>query len=220
MFPLKKYLLLLLLIQTFVISAPSVFSLHNTRLLSVSRVIISTYGYGAKNHSQTRIRATFLESSQRGIQGDNFLVSLLKYFFWNIQYAGWIGLLISSSLMFTYFTTLDEDFVVRFEKRKFTKFAMSDTSYTMTQGKGQVWAEVAREPRAVLLSSRCLSLTFPAMMLAWLWLSLLLTTAILASSPTKTPMVTCCPPGSFLAIEDSLKLRQLPNGTWGRLWTI
>ena len=66
----------------------------------------------------------------------------------------------------------------------------------------------------MLLSSRCLSLTFPAMMLAWLWLSLLLTTAILASSPTKTPMVTCCPPGSFLAIEDSLKSRQLPNGTW------
>ena len=98
--------------------------------------------------------------------------------------------------------------------KKLTKLATSEASYTMTQGKGQVWAQVAREPRAVLLSSRCLSLTFPAMMLAWLWLSLLLTTAILASSPTKTPMVTCCPPGSFLAIEDSLKSRQLPNGTW------
>ena len=42
--------------------------------------------------------------------------------------------------------------------------------------------------------------------------SLVLTTAILPSSPTKTPVVTCCPPGSFLAIEDSLKSRQLPNG--------
>jgi len=105
--------------------------------------------------------------------------------------------------------------------KKLTKLATSEASYTMTQGKGQVWAQVAREPRTVLLSSRSLSLTLAAMVLVWLCHSLLLTTAILASSPpTKIPVVTCCPPGSFLAIEDSLKLRQLPNGTWGRLWTI
>ena len=29
-----------------------------------------------------------------------------------------------------------------------------------------------------------------------------------------TPVVTCCPPGSFLAIEDWQESRQLPNGLW------
>ena len=40
---------------------------------------------------------------------------------------------------------------------------------------------------------------------------LVLTTA---SFPNKTLVATCCPAGSFLAFEDSLKSRQLPNGTW------
>ena len=31
---------------------------------------------------------------------------------------------------------------------------------------------------------------------------------------TKTPVATCCPPGSFLAIEDWQESRQLPNGLW------
>ena len=35
-----------------------------------------------------------------------------------------------------------------------------------------------------------------------------------SASPTKTPVATCCPPGSFLAIEDWQKSRQLPNGLW------
>ena len=34
------------------------------------------------------------------------------------------------------------------------------------------------------------------------------------ASPTKTPVTTCCPPGSFLAIEDWQESRQLPNGLW------
>ena len=44
-----------------------------------------------------------------------------------------------------------------------------------------------------------------------------LVSALLANtyaSPTKTPVVTCCPPGSFLAIEDWQESRQLPNGLW------
>merc|ERR1712130_146699 len=35
-----------------------------------------------------------------------------------------------------------------------------------------------------------------------------------ASPPTKTPVATCCPPGTFLAIEDWQESRQLPNGLW------
>ena len=35
-----------------------------------------------------------------------------------------------------------------------------------------------------------------------------------STSPIKTPVATCCPPGSFLAIEDWQESRQLPNGLW------
>jgi len=38
-------------------------------------------------------------------------------------------------------------------------------------------------------------------------------------SPSKTPVTTCCPPGSFLAIEDSQESRQLPNGLWVQNFT-
>ena len=34
------------------------------------------------------------------------------------------------------------------------------------------------------------------------------------ASSSKTPVATCCPPGSFLAIEDLQGSRQLPNGLW------
>ena len=34
------------------------------------------------------------------------------------------------------------------------------------------------------------------------------------TQPSKTPVATCCPPGSFLAIEDLQESRQLPNGLW------
>ena len=44
-------------------------------------------------------------------------------------------------------------------------------------------------------------------------LALLSVFSPLASS-SKTPVATCCPPGSFLAIEDSQESRQLPNGLW------
>ena len=42
--------------------------------------------------------------------------------------------------------------------------------------------------------------------------SSLLATAYGSSS--QTPVATCCPPGSFLAIEDWQESRQLPNGIW------
>ena len=35
-----------------------------------------------------------------------------------------------------------------------------------------------------------------------------------SASSTKTPVATCCPPGSFLVIEDWQESRQLPNGLW------
>ena len=38
--------------------------------------------------------------------------------------------------------------------------------------------------------------------------------AIAYGSSSKTPVATCCPPGSFLAIEDWQESRQLPNGLW------
>ena len=44
-----------------------------------------------------------------------------------------------------------------------------------------------------------------------------LVSALLATvyaSSSKTPVTTCCPPGSFLAIEDWQESRQLPNGLW------
>ena len=34
------------------------------------------------------------------------------------------------------------------------------------------------------------------------------------ASTSKTPVVTCCPPGSFLAFEDLQGSTQLPNGLW------
>ena len=49
-------------------------------------------------------------------------------------------------------------------------------------------------------------------MLAFVVLKALLATTY--ASPTTTPVVTCCPPGSFLAIEDWQESRQLPNGLW------
>jgi len=55
----------------------------------------------------------------------------------------------------------------------------------------------------------------PIMMSSLVWLSVFfLPTISLASSSTKTPVATCCPPGSFLAIEDWQGSRQLPNGLW------
>ena len=53
----------------------------------------------------------------------------------------------------------------------------------------------------------------PIMISSLVWLSFSLPTISLAS-PTKTPVATCCPPGSFLAIEDWQGSRQLPNGLW------
>merc|ERR1719234_49712 len=42
-----------------------------------------------------------------------------------------------------------------------------------------------------------------------------LVSALLAiASSSKTPVATCCPPGSFLAIEDWQESRQLSNGLW------
>ena len=44
---------------------------------------------------------------------------------------------------------------------------------------------------------------------------LFVSTLLLATaSSSKTPVTTCCPPGSFLAIEDWQESRQLPNGLW------
>ena len=53
---------------------------------------------------------------------------------------------------------------------------------------------------------------FPTMLAFVLLVSLLLANAYASSS--KTPVATCCPPGSFLAIEDWQESRQLPNGLW------
>ena len=44
--------------------------------------------------------------------------------------------------------------------------------------------------------------------------ALLLLLATTCVSPAKTPVATCCPPGSFLAIDDWQESRQLPNGLW------
>ena len=52
----------------------------------------------------------------------------------------------------------------------------------------------------------------PTMLALVLLVSSLLASAYASSS--KTPIATCCPPGSFLAIEDWQESRQLPNGLW------
>ena len=70
----------------------------------------------------------------------------------------------------------------------------------MTQGKGQVWAQVAREPQGSVQD------LFP-----WLYQPLCWSGC---GTACFSRLQSCCPPGSFLAIEDSLKSRQLPDGTW------
>ena len=50
------------------------------------------------------------------------------------------------------------------------------------------------------------------MLISVVLVSVLLVTVYASSS--KTPVTTCCPPGSFLAIEDWQESRQLPSGLW------
>ena len=52
----------------------------------------------------------------------------------------------------------------------------------------------------------------PLIMLIFVVLGSALLATAYASS--KTPVATCCPSGSFLAIEDWQESRQLPNGLW------
>ena len=97
----------------------------------------------------------------------SFKVFFLKYPICRLDWFAYC--ILTHVYVLHYINTLDKDFVVHFErKKKLTKFATFVAWYTMTQGKGQVWAQVAREPRAVLLSSRSPSLTSPAMVLVWL----------------------------------------------------
>ena len=54
------------------------------------------------------------------------------------------------------------------------------------------------------------------------WVVLVSAIVALASAATTvppgvTPVTTCCPPGSFLAIEDWQGSRQQPDGIWGDL---
>ena len=64
-----------------------------------------------------------------------------------------------------------------------------------------------------MLSRTQVSVTLTLTMLVFVvMVSALLATTF--ASTTKTPVVTCCPPGSFLAIEDWQGSRQLSNGLW------
>ena len=68
------------------------------------------------------------------------------------------------------------------------------------------------------MEAPCSNFWLPTMISFLVWMSVFLPTCIASSStssPTySTPVATCCPPGSFLAIEDWQGSRQLPNGLW------
>ena len=68
------------------------------------------------------------------------------------------------------------------------------------------------------MEAPCNNSPLPTMITFLVWMSVFLPTCIASSStssPTySTPVATCCPPGSFLAIEDWQESRQLPNGLW------
>ena len=72
----------------------------------------------------------------------------------------------------------------------------------------------ARKRRAVLLCWVWEGTQAPLTMLPFVVLVSALLLVSTSTSPIKTPVATCCPPGSFLAIEDWQESRQLPNGLW------
>ena len=68
------------------------------------------------------------------------------------------------------------------------------------------------------MEAPCSNFWLPTMISFLVWMSVFLPTCLASSStssPTySSPVATCCPPGSFLAIEDWQGSRQLPNGLW------